>query len=108
MDLRRAPKPDWSQYYSGSAEIHQYFRQVAEENDLLKYVKLNHKIVRAEWEDGRGQWKVTVSRNNDPADTFEDYGEIFLNGGGVLKYVNGLLVKLFIYLIFPQQQVALA
>jgi cation diffusion facilitator CzcD-associated flavoprotein CzcO len=72
-------KPDWSHYYSGSKEICNYFRDVGRSNDLLKYTRFNHRIVKA------GKWKVTVMRNNDPADTFDDYSDFFLHGGGVLN-----------------------
>lgn len=78
-------KPDWERYYSGAKQIHEYLHQVATEKDVLKYAHLNHEIVRAEWITQRGQWKVTVMRNNDPADTFDDYAEFLLNGGGVLN-----------------------
>lgn len=78
-------KPDWSQYYSGSKEIYQYFRDVSDSNDLSKYAKFNHKIVEAEWLDTDGKWKVTIMRNNDPADIFVDYADFFLHGGGVLN-----------------------
>ncbi|KAF5714437.1 monooxygenase [Fusarium globosum] len=79
-----ARKPDWSQYYSGSPEIHQYFKDVAEKADVVKYCHFNHKIIRAEWLQ-TGRWKITVMRNNNPDDTFEDHADFFLHGGGVLN-----------------------
>lgn len=78
-------KPDWERYYSGSKQIYEYFRDVAKDCDVLKYAKFNHKIIRAEWLEADGQWKVTIMRNNDPSDTFDDYGDYFLHGGGVLN-----------------------
>ncbi|EXJ91716.1 hypothetical protein A1O3_00266 [Capronia epimyces CBS 606.96] len=80
-------KPDWTHYYSGSKEIWEYFKQVSDSNQLGKYVKLKHRIVRAEWLDDEGKWKVTVVRNNgrDPDDTFDDYADLFIHGGGVLN-----------------------
>lgn len=80
-----AKSPNWERYYSGSKQIYDYFRQIAEDYDVLKYAQLNHKIVRAEWLQDQGQWKVTVMRNNDPGDLIVDYGDFFLNGGGVLN-----------------------
>ncbi|KAF4345630.1 hypothetical protein FBEOM_395 [Fusarium beomiforme] len=79
-----ARKPDWSQYYSESPEIHQYFKDVAKKSDVIKYCHFNHKIVHAEWLQ-TGKWKVTVMRNNNPNDTFCDYADFFLHGGGVLN-----------------------
>jgi cation diffusion facilitator CzcD-associated flavoprotein CzcO len=80
-----ARKPDWSHYYSGAREIFDYFKSVAVENGLEKYVRLNHKIVQAEWLDEEGKWKITVMRNNNPNDTFVDYCDYFINGGGFLN-----------------------
>lgn len=78
-------KPDWERYYSGSKQIFEYFRGVAEECDVLKLAQLNHKVIRADWSDDTGKWRVTVMRNNDPTDTFVDDADFFLNGGGVLN-----------------------
>ena len=78
-------KPDWERYYSGSKQIYEYFRDIASDCDVLKFAKFSHKIVRAEWLEAEGQWKVTIMRNNDPSDTFDDYGDYFLHGGGVLN-----------------------
>ena len=86
-DLRltvcRDKKPDWSRYYSGSDEIRQYLEDVTTRHDLYRFVKLNQQITKAEWLSGEGKWKVTVldSEGNE----FHDYGEFFINGGGVLK-----------------------
>ncbi|KAJ5621653.1 hypothetical protein N7528_006436 [Penicillium herquei] len=80
-----ARKPDWSQYYSGAAEIHQYFKTVALENNVQKFVKFNHKIVKAEWLDDEGKWKVTLMKDGDPSSTFVDYADFFINGGGFLN-----------------------
>lgn len=80
-----AKSPDWDRYYSGSKQIHSYFRKIAEDYDVLKYAYLNHQILRAEWLQDIGKWKVTVMRNNNPQDIIEDYGDFFLHGGGVLN-----------------------
>jgi cation diffusion facilitator CzcD-associated flavoprotein CzcO len=83
--IQRAKKPDWSSYYSGSKEIHEYFDEVATKYNLKRYVRFEHRVVRAEWLDSRGQWEVTVSRNGNSDDTIVDYADFFLHGGGVLK-----------------------
>ncbi|KIX09207.1 uncharacterized protein Z518_00286 [Rhinocladiella mackenziei CBS 650.93] len=80
-----AKSPNWERYYSSSKQIYEYFRKVAEDYDVLKYARLNHRIVEAEWLESQGQWKVKVQRNNDPSDTIVDYSDFFLHGGGVLN-----------------------
>ncbi|KAH6972399.1 putative MoxY [Ilyonectria sp. MPI-CAGE-AT-0026] len=77
-------KPDWSRYYSGSKEIHQYLKDVSASNNLNRFVKFNHKIVGAEWLEGKGQWRISVMRLEDSS-VFDDYAEFFLNGGGHLN-----------------------
>ncbi|KAH7126002.1 steroid monooxygenase [Dactylonectria macrodidyma] len=77
-------KPDWSHYYSGAKEIHQYLKDIVATNGLERYVKLNHKVVNAEWLEEKGQWKVSIERLSDGT-VFDDYAEFFLNGGGHLN-----------------------
>ncbi|KIW25994.1 uncharacterized protein PV07_09126 [Cladophialophora immunda] len=86
-------KPDWSKYYSGSKEIYEYFKSVTDSNHLWKYVKFQHKIIQAEWLDTPGKWKVTIMRNNDPLDVFDDYADFFLHGGGVLNSWRWPVIK---------------
>lgn len=80
-----ARKPDWSHYYSGAKEIWEYFKAVAIENNIEQFVRFQHRISKAEWLEDEGQWKVTIMRNDDPADTFVDYADYFINGGGFLN-----------------------
>lgn len=80
------PKPDWSSYYSGSAEILDYFKDVVEKHNLSGFAKLNHKVLGAWWSDQTGSWTIKVQRNDDPSDTFYDEGHVLINATGVLKY----------------------
>ncbi|CAG9956706.1 unnamed protein product [Clonostachys rosea f. rosea IK726] len=77
-------KPDWSQYYSGSEEIWDYLKSITTSNDLEKYVRFRHKVVGAEWQEDKGQWKVSVLRLEDGT-VFDEYAEFLLNGGGHLN-----------------------
>lgn len=80
----RHRKPDWSRYYSGSDEICQYLTDVADEHGLMKYVKMNHEVTKAEWIQSSGKWKFTIK---GPGGVFEDHADFYINGGGVLKFV---------------------
>ena len=60
---------------------------------MEQFVRFQHKICAAEWLDRDGKWMVTVMRNNDPADTFVDYAEVFMNGGGFLNTWNWPRIK---------------
>lgn len=73
--------------YSPAPEILSYFKKVAEDYDLLKYVKLNHTIVGAWWQEEEQQWRIRVQKGDNPEDTIEDHCNILLNASGALKYV---------------------
>lgn len=80
-----ALNPNWSKYYSGSGEIFQYFKDVATKHNLQRFTQFNSKIIRAEWLDDTGKWKITIQRGSDPSDIQIDYADVFLNGGGFLN-----------------------
>lgn len=63
-------------------EILQYFKDFHDKYDLAKYVKLEHKVVRAEWHEQEGQWKVDVEHRGK---TFSDWCHILVNGSGLLN-----------------------
>lgn len=55
---------------------------VAKQHDLLRFVKLEHKITQAEWLQGQGKWKITI---RGPNGVVKDRADFFINGGGCLK-----------------------
>ncbi|KAK3719990.1 hypothetical protein LTR37_004113 [Vermiconidia calcicola] len=83
----------WTHYYSYSPEIWQYLKDIFEEYDLTnKYVKLRHKIERAEWNNERGRWILQV-RNMQTDKVFQDEADFFINAGGVLNNFKWPKVK---------------
>ncbi|KAL1593313.1 hypothetical protein SLS60_010921 [Paraconiothyrium brasiliense] len=84
-----ARNPNWSQYYSSSKEIWQYFKDIAVKYDLEKYVQLKTRVESAEWNEEGGQWKVTVL--GPDGKRMEDWCDVLISGSGVLnswKYPN--------------------
>lgn len=78
------PAP-WSKYYSHSPEIWDYLKMVERENSFIeKYIKLEHAVQRFEWDEGTGQWAVTVKDLRTDR-TFQDHCDIVINGTGVLN-----------------------
>ena len=71
--------------YSTAPEILQYFKTLAEKHDLLKYVRLSHKVVGAWWQEEQQEWLLKIQRGDDPSDVFEDRCNILVNASGVLK-----------------------
>lgn len=57
---------------------------MVEEHGLRKYMKLNHQVTGASWNDKEGQWEVSVTDLQTGA-TFIDSAEVLINNAGVLK-----------------------
>ncbi|KAG6353376.1 hypothetical protein INS49_007456 [Diaporthe citri] len=79
---------EWTSFYSGAPETLQYFKDVAEKFDLNKYIRLNHRVVGAYWNEEDQMWHVKIQKGDDPDAITEDKANIFVNASGVLKYVD--------------------
>ncbi|KAJ7349078.1 FAD/NAD-P-binding domain-containing protein [Mycena albidolilacea] len=78
-----SPKLDWPEYYSQGSVIQAYYKSLVDKFKLLEYIKLNHEVLKAEWDDDAKKWRIQV-RGPDGTE-FEDDCDVFLNGGGVLN-----------------------
>jgi cation diffusion facilitator CzcD-associated flavoprotein CzcO len=65
--LSFAPNPRWSQRFSPGAEIQAYLQDVARRFDLERHVRLNANVIRAEWDDAAGRWRLEVA-NGEPVE----------------------------------------
>lgn len=74
--------------YSTATEILAYFKNVVEKYDLNKYIRLEHKVVGAAWDETMQMWTVRIQKGDDPSTIFEDKAHVFVNASGVLKYVQ--------------------
>ena len=52
------PNPNWSRMYSAQAEIWEYMRNVVRKNRLESHIRYNSDIVRCEFMEQAGVWKV--------------------------------------------------
>ncbi|KAK2599056.1 hypothetical protein QQS21_005462 [Conoideocrella luteorostrata] len=80
-----APSPNWTSFYSSASEILAYFKGVAEKHDLMKYIKLSHRITGAFWDEQDQNWTLRIQRGDDEKDAFEEKCDIFVNASGVLN-----------------------
>lgn len=77
--------PDvWSSYYAGGAEILDYFRRTCDKFGLRRFVKLRHRVDKAEWQEKEGLWRVSVTDLHS-GDQFTDEAEMLVNAMGFLK-----------------------
>ncbi|MBK5230492.1 MAG: NAD(P)/FAD-dependent oxidoreductase, partial [Thermoleophilia bacterium] len=63
-----ALNPNWSNSYSPGGEIWDYLRDVARRFDILRHVRFNHQIKRAEWNDDAQHWRLQTSEGEYTAD----------------------------------------
>ena len=57
-----APKPDWSRFYAGGAEIQQYLHDVARAEGLLEHMRFGADMLSARWNTrGDGRWTVETT-----------------------------------------------
>jgi cation diffusion facilitator CzcD-associated flavoprotein CzcO len=73
--------------YSRHDEILAYFQGSAKKYGLYKYISLNHYVTGAVWNEEKGIWNIEIKDlENDKV--INDWGHIFINGCGILKYVS--------------------
>ncbi|KAJ9630333.1 hypothetical protein H2204_008551, partial [Knufia peltigerae] len=76
--------PRWSRAYVGSVELFDYFKGRAVAYGVSEFVKLNHKVTSATWDEQKGKWVVEITNLENNTST-QDEGEIFINGAGFLN-----------------------
>jgi cation diffusion facilitator CzcD-associated flavoprotein CzcO len=78
--------PRWSRPYVGAVELYEYFKGRATAYGVDDFVKLEHKVTNAKWDQGSGKWKIQITNLRDGTD-ITDEGEILINAAGFLKFV---------------------
>jgi len=74
--------------YAKSEEIWNYMKMVAEKYGSYKYIKFEHRVAGALWHEDTAKWKLQVQRGDNQDDFLEDEVDLFINAGGILKYVS--------------------
>lgn len=82
------PNPDYSRYYVGSIEIHQYLKAVVKKHGIEKYIHYNHRLVSAEWNESKGVWSLELEVSSlDSAEPtlFKRECTVLINACGLLN-----------------------
>ena len=74
--------PEWPNYYATSKRIFEYMKKVTAKYKVDQYMKFEHEIKGATWDEHSAKWKLKV-RHGDTI--FDDECDIFINAGGVLN-----------------------
>jgi cation diffusion facilitator CzcD-associated flavoprotein CzcO len=78
------PKLDWSGVYAGSREIYEYFDSFANKYNLKSYIKREHQVIGAYWNDATGGYDVKV-QDLKGGKQFSHHCDILVNASGILN-----------------------
>ena len=76
--------PTWSRFYAEGNEILQYFKKCAEKWNLMKYIKLEHQVRSAIWNEDTGKWQLQIE-NLVTGEMISDECDVVLSAIGVLN-----------------------
>lgn len=85
--LNFALNPDWPRFFSYAPDIQKYLLKVVEVFDLRKYMTFNTEVVRSEWQDDKGKWKVTLKQQSPSGKSkeWEEECDLLLYATGILN-----------------------
>lgn len=90
--LNDAPQPEWSSFYAPGPEIRAYLEHVVEKYKLARYIKLQHELVHAQYDEPQGKWRLRIRRTgsghtdeNPSYEEFEDTADFVFCGAGNLS-----------------------
>lgn len=70
--------------YVTSGEIFQYFKDVAKKHDLEHYIKFQHTVKEAVWDEESGKWRLKIFDATSGKE-IDDECDVLLNAAGFLK-----------------------
>ncbi|KAJ2989413.1 hypothetical protein NUW58_g3476 [Xylaria curta] len=75
------PNLDWSEYYPKGAEIQKYYERVVAKYGLTENFRLQHEVLKAEWQPNESQWEVEV-RDLRTGKIVVDHADFFISSQG--------------------------
>ncbi|KAF7795033.1 hypothetical protein EIP86_006177 [Pleurotus ostreatoroseus] len=85
-------KTDWSALYSPGAEILEHLESIVAKYKLAPYMKLQHELVEARYDEQSAKWHVRVKRPSSTTpgafEEFEDEADFLFMGVGILSRWN--------------------
>ncbi|RFU33062.1 hypothetical protein B7463_g3286, partial [Scytalidium lignicola] len=76
------PNPDWPNYYATAPLIHDYMKKTSKKYKVDQYMKFNHEVKLAIWNEKECKWTLTIQNGDN---IFQDKCDVFINAGGVLN-----------------------
>jgi cation diffusion facilitator CzcD-associated flavoprotein CzcO len=66
--LSFAPNPEWTRTFSLQPEIEAYLERVADDFDVRRFIRFDHEVVSATWDDERARWQLETTQGSLEAD----------------------------------------
>lgn len=76
--------PRWSRAYVGATELYEYYKLRASQYGVNEFVRLNHRITSANWDEEKGKWVIDITDTTTSISIKED-ADILINAAGFLK-----------------------
>ncbi|KAI8280842.1 putative sterigmatocystin biosynthesis monooxygenase stcW [Colletotrichum sp. SAR11_240] len=77
------PNPNWSRFYASGPEILEYIKSTVRKWNLDRDLQLNTRVIGAQWQEAKGQWKVTVEHEGKQR---EEHCHVLISAQGVLVH----------------------
>lgn len=77
------PNPMWSKFYAGGEEIKQYMIHTADKYNLRKNIVFNMKLIKANWHEEQGKWKLQLDSGTSIK---YDEADVFIDAKGILNH----------------------
>ncbi|KLO16411.1 FAD/NAD-binding domain-containing protein [Schizopora paradoxa] len=92
--------PHWSSFYAPGPEILAYLQRVVDKYKIMRYIKLRHELVHAQYDEAKAKWRLRIRRPILPSassgrsenaggeieyEEFEDTADFVLSGAGGLS-----------------------
>lgn len=74
---------NWSTHFGKRDEVQGYLEDFAEANDIRRNVRFRHEVTRAEFEESKQSWRVSVQRPGEASETLE--APILISAVGLLN-----------------------
>ncbi|MCJ1298203.1 hypothetical protein MMC08_000992 [Hypocenomyce scalaris] len=78
------PNAKWSHYFAYGPEIQKYFENFADRHGSQQYMKLDTKVIEAQWNKEAGVWHITLEDQNT-LEKWKDWAHVLINGTGILN-----------------------
>ena len=84
---------DWSSFYAPGPEILAYLQSVVEKYKLMPYIKLQHEVLDARYDEPTAKWHVRIRRRTGTDaqgapifdEEFTDTADVFITGLGIFS-----------------------